>query len=254
MEKFASYSDLIRRTAIWLRFMEHLRTESHSRVPVRFISTEELRKAEFTIVRRVQQETFADEWKALSKGEAVSRKSPLRWFNPYISNDLVIRIGGRLEHSMEQDDAKHPMVLPARHRLTRMILKHYHLQLLHAGPQLLLGVVRLKFWPLGGRSVARNVVHQCLKCWRAKPSPAQQLMGELPAPRVTVSRPFSQTGIDYFGPFYVRPAPRRPVVKAYAAVFICLCTKAVHLELVSDLSTDRFLQALHRFTSRRGRC
>lgn len=79
-------------------------------------------------------------------------------------------------------------------------------------------------------------------------------MGELPAPRVTVSRPFSQTGVDYCGPFYVRPAPRRPVVKMYVALFICLCTKAVHLELVSDLSTDRFLQALRRFTARRGKC
>ncbi|XP_062538907.1 uncharacterized protein LOC134207198 [Armigeres subalbatus] len=254
LEKFASYSDLIRRTAIWLRLMKLLKNNSQNRTPAEFLSAQELREAEFVIVRRIQQEVFADEWKALSRGNTVSRKSPLRWFNPRISEDQVIRIGGRLSNSAEREATKHPMVLPARHKLTRMILKHYHLQLLHAGPQLLLGVVRLRFWPLGGRSVARNIVHQCLKCFRAKPTPIQQFMGELPVPRVTVSRPFSQTGVDYFGPFYVRPAPRRPVVKVYVAVFICLCTKAVHLELVSDLSTDRFLQALHRFISRRGRC
>lgn len=79
-------------------------------------------------------------------------------------------------------------------------------------------------------------------------------MGELPSPRVTVSRPFTKTGVNFFGPVYVRPVPRRTAVKAYVAVFICLCTKAVHLELVSDLSTDRFLQALRRFVSRRGKC
>uniref|UniRef100_A0A8D8NVF7 (northern house mosquito) hypothetical protein n=1 Tax=Culex pipiens TaxID=7175 RepID=A0A8D8NVF7_CULPI len=73
-------------------------------------------------------------------------------------------------------------------------------------------------------------------------------MGDLPAVRVTVARPFSKTGVDYFGPVFVRPGPRRTAIKAY----VCLCTKAVHLELVSDLSTERFLQALHRFTSRRG--
>ncbi|XP_058817179.1 uncharacterized protein LOC131680486 [Topomyia yanbarensis] len=82
----------------------------------------------------------------------------------------------------------------------------------------------------------------------------QQFMGELPASRVTVSRPFSRAGVDYFGPVYLRPAPRRPAVKAYVAPFICLCTKAVHLELVSDLSTDRFLQAQRRFVARRGKC
>lgn len=79
-------------------------------------------------------------------------------------------------------------------------------------------------------------------------------MGELPAARVTVSRPFSSTGVDYFGPVYVRPAPRRTAMKAYVSVFVCMCTKAVHLELVTDLSTDRFLQALRRFIGRRGRC
>ncbi|XP_062539177.1 uncharacterized protein LOC134207479 [Armigeres subalbatus] len=78
-------------------------------------------------------------------------------------------------------------------------------------------------------------------------------MGELPAARVTVSRPFSNTGVDYFGPVYVRLTPRRAAAKAYVAVFICMCTKAMHLELVTDLSTERFIQALRRFIGRRGR-
>ncbi|XP_065086352.1 uncharacterized protein LOC135708280 [Ochlerotatus camptorhynchus] len=252
--KYESYTNLIRRTAYRLRLMRLLQKEPKNRVSTGLLSTNELKEAEFVLLRRVQKEVFADEWKALSKGEAIPRKSPLRWFNPYIAEDQVIRVGGRLGHSAERHDTKHPIVLPARHKLTRMILQHYHLQLLHAGAQLLLGAVRLRFWPLGGRNVARNIVHQCMKCFRAKPSPVQQFMGEPPAPRVTVSRPFSQTGVDYFGPLYVRLAPRRPVVKVYVAIFVCLCTKAVQLELVTDLSTDRFLQALRRFIGRRGKC
>ncbi|XP_062563505.1 uncharacterized protein LOC134226611 [Armigeres subalbatus] len=118
----------------------------------------------------------------------------------------------------------------------------------------MLSVLRLRFWPLGGRSVIRNIVHRCQKCFRCKPTSVQQFMGDLPAARVTVSRPFSDAGVDYFGPVYLRPIPRRATVKAYVAVFVCLCTKAVHLELVSDLSTDRFLQALRRFVARRGLC
>ncbi|XP_039436949.1 uncharacterized protein LOC120418570 [Culex pipiens pallens] len=249
--KFSSYPKLIRQTAVWLRLMKLLRTPSSDRTSG-FLTTAELKEAENVLIRRVQMESFADEIKALSARKTVAVKSPLRWYNPYLDQDNIIRVGGRLQHSDEPEDAKHPAVLPARHRFTRLILHYYHLGLLHAGPQLLLGTVRLRFWPLGGRSVARTIVHQCKTCFKAKPTPVRQFMGDLPAVRVTVARPFSKTGVDYFGPVFVRPGPRRTAIKAYVCLFVCLCTKAVHLELVSDLSTERFLQALHRFTSRRG--
>ncbi|XP_058816239.1 uncharacterized protein LOC131679517 [Topomyia yanbarensis] len=251
--KFSSYSDLVRRTAIWLRLIKLLRTPKENQPPG-FITTIELRKAEETLVRRVQLEGFANEWKALTNGKPVSGQSALRWYNPGVAEDRLIRLGGRLKHSQESDDTKHPIALPARHRFTRMLLQHYHERLLHAGPHLLLSVVKLRFWPLRGRDMVRHVVHKCQRCFRAKPTPVQQFMGELPSARVTVSRPFSKTGVDYFGPVYLRPVPRRGAVKAYVAIFICLCTKAVHIELVSDLSTDRFMQALRRFVARRGKC
>lgn len=253
-KKFSSYTQLIRSTAIWLRLMKTLQSPNENRQPRGFLTTAELREAENTVIREVQKETLTEEWKALSKGEPVSRKSPLRWYNPYICKENLIRIGGRLSNSSETEDVKHPAVLPARHEFTRMMMRYYHERLLHANTQLLLGTVRLKFWPLGGRSIARNVVHRCLKCFRSKPLPVHQFMGELPEARVTPSRPFLKTGVDYFGPVYVRIAPRRTTMKAYVAIFICMCTKAVHLELVTDLSTDRFLQALRRFVSRRGLC
>lgn len=102
--------------------------------------------------------------------------------------------------------------------------------------------------------MVRDVIHHCQKCFRSNPVLVQQFMGELPSARVTIARPFARTGVDYFGPLYVRPAPRRPAVKVYVALFVCLCTKAVHLELVTDLSTERFIQALRRFVARRGIC
>ncbi|XP_062715823.1 uncharacterized protein LOC134291718 [Aedes albopictus] len=252
--KFSSYSDLIRRTAYWLRLMKLLRLPSSQRSNSGFLSTSELREAENTLIRLVQKEEFAEEFKALSEGKPVAKKSRLRWYNPFLTKDQLLKLGGRLKHSLESEDTKHPAVLPARHPFTRLLLQHYHERLLHAGPQLMLSVVRLRFWPLGGRSVVRNIVNKCQRCFRSKPSPIQQFMGDLPAARVTVARPFSTTGVDYFGPVHLRPVPRRGTIKAYVAIFVCLCTKAVHLELVSDLSTDRFLQALRRFVARRGRC
>ncbi|XP_055523117.1 uncharacterized protein LOC129717280 [Wyeomyia smithii] len=69
-----------------------------------------------------------------------------------------------------------------------------------------------------------------------------------------MARPFSTTGVDYFGPVYIKQGYRRNAMKAYVSVFVCFTTKATHLELVTDLSTARFIQALRRFTARRGKC
>ena len=81
-----------------------------------------------------------------------------------------------------------------------------------------------------------------------------QIMGNLPAERVTPSRPFSRVGLDYAGPFSIKFSKSRgsKSTKGYLAIFVCLCTKAVHLELVGDLTTASFLAALRRFIGRRG--
>ncbi|XP_062711022.1 uncharacterized protein LOC134289037 [Aedes albopictus] len=80
-------------------------------------------------------------------------------------------------------------------------------------------------------------------------------MSELPAARVTAARPFSRVGIDYWGPIQLQPRHRRDApIKAYVAVFVCFASKAVHLELVANLTTAKFLQAFRRFVARRGLC
>ncbi|XP_055585069.1 uncharacterized protein LOC129737925 [Uranotaenia lowii] len=251
VKQFSTFSDMVRRTAYLRRYLKPIQKRTQAEG---FLTTEELKEAEFIIIRHAQQEDLSEEWKALKKQQPVPRSSQLRFFNPMLSEDNLIRVGGRLRHSSEAENTKHPIVHPARHPITRMIIEHYHKCLLHASPQLLLATVRLKYWPLGGRNVTRNVVHQCQRCFRVKPKAIQQFMGELPAARVTVAAPFSRTGVDYFGPVYLRLAPRRPVSKGYVALFVCMTTKAVHFELVSDLSTERFIQALRRFTARRGKC
>ncbi|XP_053686628.1 uncharacterized protein LOC128736171 [Sabethes cyaneus] len=250
--KFSSYTKLLRITAYCLRWKNNCQIPKE-KVQKGFLTSAELREAEFIIVRKVQQEVFAEDIKRLSKGEAVSRHSLLRWFNPRIAENGILRVGGRLGHSQEPSDAKHPMVLPAKHVLTELILQHYHHSLLHAGLQLLLATVRQRFWPLGGRNVARKIIHRCQRCFRANPRAIRQQMGELPAARVTVSRPFVKCGVDYFGPVYIRAGRRQTAIKTYVAIFVCMSTKAVHMEHVSDLSTERFLQALRRFFARRGR-
>ncbi|KAL0832416.1 hypothetical protein ABMA28_000653 [Loxostege sticticalis] len=126
---------------------------------------------------------------------------------------------------------------------------------MHAGPNHLLSSIRETYWPIRGRNLARSTVHKCARCHRFKAQPVTPLMGQLPRDRVVPGFPFETTGIDYAGPIYVASKKGRgaKLSKAYLAVFVCFTTKAIHLEPVTDLTTECFLMALRRFISRRGK-
>ena len=104
------------------------------------------------------------------------------------------------------------------------------------------------------RSYIRSVIHKCITCFRFRARGASQLLGQLPPSRVTPAKPFSQSAVDYAGPVFIRHGGQRSksTSKAYIALFICMATKAIHLELVSDLTSDAFIAALKRFIARRG--
>ena len=109
---------------------------------------------------------------------------------------------------------------------------------------------------MDGRSQVWSTLKRCVRCCRANPSPVDYVMGDLPAARITESRPFANVGIDYCGPFYIkeRKDRNRRKIKVYVAIFVCLAVKEVHLELVSDLTSEAFIAALRRFIARRGFC
>ncbi|XP_033608282.1 uncharacterized protein LOC117282502 [Cryptotermes secundus] len=114
--------------------------------------------------------------------------------------------------------------------------------------------LRLRFWITNGRSVVRQVIRKCVTCFKTKAEATRQLMGQLPVSRVTPSKPFSHCGMDYARPLQVKYCnPRsRTQRKCYIALFVCMATKAIHIELASDLTTEDFIAALWRFVSRRG--
>lgn len=144
--------------------------------------------------------------------------------------------------------------MSAQDTFTNLMFNYYHVKLGHCGPTLRVSHAGDQYHVVGARRLARSVCKQCVVCRKAAPRVENQLMGQLPAARTTPSPPFSTTGIDYAGPFTIKLGyTRKPVlVKAYLAIFVCFCTKAVHLEVVSDMTTEAFLAALKRFISRRG--
>ena len=111
-----------------------------------------------------------------------------------------------------------------------------------------------RFCILNSRRAIRSIVRSCVTCRKVAARPSPQIFGQLPADRLNPRATFECVGIDYAGPVMVKSGPvRRPVLKkTYVAVFVCFATKAVHLELVSELTTSAFIAALRRFIGRRG--
>ncbi|XP_070526042.1 uncharacterized protein [Cardiocondyla obscurior] len=173
---------------------------------------------------------------------------------PFLDSDEILRVGGRLRHAPLPYDSKHPILLAA-HPLVRLIVRQFHFRSLYGGLQLTLRTLRQQFWILRARSLVKNEIHQCVVCVRERAEASTQLMGNLPMTRVTPPpREFSWCGLDYAGPVRVRASAGRGIStkKAYIALFICLSTRAVHLELVGDYSTPAFIGVFTHFCSCRG--
>ncbi|XP_058816938.1 uncharacterized protein LOC131680236 [Topomyia yanbarensis] len=209
----------------------------------------EIKKATHCLVKLAQDERFSQDLAEVACNGQIKQNSRLKTLTSILTNG-VLRVGGRLRYAPVSYDQRHPMILPDKHPFTELLVVHYHRKFLHAGPQLLIATIHERFWPLRIRNLARQVVHSCVSCFRYKPKILQQLMGELPPERVTPAFLFLRMGLDYCGP---RQSRRAAPVECFVAIFVCLVTKAVHIECVGDLSTNSFLAALKRFVARRGK-
>ncbi|XP_055586460.1 uncharacterized protein LOC129739089 [Uranotaenia lowii] len=209
----------------------------------------ELRQATRSIIWLAQHTELADDIRKLKSDEPCRRIGNL---HPILVDDLL-RVGGRIQRSNLPFATKHPIILPNHSPITKMLIRSLHEEHLHTGQAGVLAAIRQRYWLLNAKSTVRQVIRSCVQCFRTNPTTPSQLMGNLPEQRVIPSPPFAITGVDYAGPLWIKEGRRRPTLtKAYVAVFVCMATKAVHLEAVSDLSTDAFLAALDRFIGRRG--
>lgn len=252
-DKFSSLIKLQRVTAYCCRFIYNLKTTKGKR-KLGTLSSFELQNSMNHLIKLCQKQIFYEDYNNLINNKSLNKSSKLLCLNPFIDNK-IIRVGGRIRNSKFDYDKKFPIILPPKHNLTKLIMTHEHNRLLHCGPSMLLSSTRERYWPLSGRNLARGIVRRCVTCFKSKPSNPQYLMGDLPASRVNQYAPFFNTAVDYAGPFLVKDRRTRgaKLTKAYVSLFICLATKAIHLELVSDLTTDCFLATLKRFIARRGK-
>ncbi|OXA46198.1 Gag-Pol polyprotein [Folsomia candida] len=254
----SSLRKLQRVTAFVLRFVRNCRnpnlhpqkTKSHHP-----LTPGELHQALNHWVKVVQHQAFYEDLQQLKKGQPLHSKSKILSLSPFLDETGVIRVGGRLKSSSLSPDQKNPILLPYHGQLTHLIIQDAHIRHFHAGPQLMMAVIQRQFWIIRARDAIRYFTRKCVNCIRQRASTMQQVMADLPAFRVNQSRPFLKCGVDYAGPFMLKPLLKgsKITIKAYLAVFVCCVTRALHLEVVSDLTTEAFLAALKRFIARRGR-
>ena len=255
MDQYSSYTQLKRITAWIRRFVKNCQTAANDRTTGP-LTAKELEQAQNYWIVISQRDHFSKEINLLSQNKPVSKSSSLRSLHPFIDQAGIIHVGGRQQNSNQNYNKQHPVILHGKHIISKLIVSAEHLRLLHAGPLLMNASLRRRFHFLGGRRVVRFITRSCVICKRqtarAHPPP---LMGQLPAERITPDIVFSHVGIDYAGPLLTKFGyVRKPTLKkAYVCVFVSLSTKAVHLELVSDLTTEAFIACLRRFVARRGK-
>ena len=253
LDRFSSFNHLKRVTSWIARFARNCRSTPQERIQS-CLTTLELQQAENYWYKTIQSAHFKMEIDCLRNDLPLPKSSLLVSRNPFLDGEGLLRVGGRRELSQAHYDSKHPLILHSKHKLTRIIVSTEHVRLLHAGPTLLTGSLYRRYHIVGGFKTVRSITRKCVTCRKYATKPLPQMLGQLPLERITPGSVFDKVGVDYAGPLLIKYGHvRKPtIVKAYICIFVSLSVKAVHLELVTDLTSDAFIACLRRFIARRG--
>lgn len=249
--RFSKLNKLIRVVAFCKRFINKTRNKIQCE---KWLTTKEIDDSLLTCVKMCQQQCFEEEIEDLKKKGILKRKSKLTSLNPFIDDAGILRVGGRLQQAHISENMKHPILIPHQSHFTNLLIADAHQRTLHGGPQLMLNYLRSKYWIVNAKTIVRNYVRKCVICIRFAAQISHQMMGQLPKARVTSQKAFQSSGVDYAGPISIRATKGRGrhATKGYICLFVCMSTRAIHLEVVSDMTSQSFLAAYKRFVSRRG--
>ncbi|PIK53264.1 hypothetical protein BSL78_09838 [Apostichopus japonicus] len=254
IERYSTWNSLKRGVAWMLRLKSILlsRAKGQYNSLIGSLPVMELQDAERNIIIWLQKRTFPD---VENQARCQDRKggwssTTFKKLCPIVVNG-VLRVGGRLANASIAYDQKHPVILLSDNHVTKLVIQHHHTLVGHMGAGMTWTSLRDYYWVIRGGAAVRKVLGKCIACRKRNKAPSQQYMADLPVARVTAGKaPFSNVGVDLFGPFFVKQG--RSSVKVWGCVFTCLAMRAVHIELVSSMNTDSFVNALRRFVSRRG--
>lgn len=253
-DKFSTLTRLLRVVAYCRRFIT--RREPNQIGKGKHLNKWEMDEALSSCLKITQLSSFDSEISEIRKHGQVSARSKLLSLTPFLDDKDFLRVGGRLTQLKEEESFKHPVILPHDSPLTYLIIADAHKRTMHGGAQIMLNYLRSAYWIVGAKNLVKHHIRKCVTCTRYRAEQRTQLQGSLPSARITPARAFSKTGVDYAGPINLRTSKGRghKSYKGNICLFVCMVTKAVHIEAVTDLSSRGFLEAFKRFVSRRGHC
>ena len=278
-DKYSSWDHLVRITAWCRRFIRNackkvpsvsdsinLRTASkkvtvpgsQKDIMVPELTVDEILESRYVWIRQAQRDIYGSTFDLVQSESPLPASSPLLKLQPMMdstTNIQVMKVNGRLRAANHLPvGVRNPIILPAKHRVTSLIVAAADQQSNHSiGSNHLLSNLSTEYWIIKGKSVVKAHRSKCVLCKKMYAKTASPVMGLLPDFRTTEPlQPFSKTRVDFAGPFLTKQGRGRVHTKRYACVFTCLQTRACHLEMVYSLDTDGFLLALSRFTKRRG--
>ncbi len=241
--RYSSVRKAIRVIAYILRFQTNVKAglEKRARTKGR-LTVAELKEAENILIKEAQEEMKRDKgYKKVARELGVKEDT-----------DGLLKCYGRLGNTEISEEAKQPILLPKYHPLSELYILRAHTRTRHGGVRDTLAELRSQFWIPQARQQVRKIRKKCCICRRYEgQSYHVPVTAELPEFRVKQSRPFSHVGVDFAGPMFVKQG-KGASKKVYLCLFTCAVTRAVHLEIVEDLSMVEFLLCLRRFSGRRG--
>ncbi|GFY53316.1 integrase catalytic domain-containing protein [Trichonephila inaurata madagascariensis] len=248
ISKYSNLKKVLRITTWQKRFIKMLKKSSALQGP---LTSEELSEAERFWIQVEQEKLFPEELKSL-KDNKIGKESPLHNYMSYLDENGLIRLGGRLEFCNLSIDEKHPSILPKNSWLTTLIVRREHNKIMHGGTTSTLAQVRSNYWIPKGHQLIKKIIKNCFICRKYLAKPIDQLTSPLPSDRINQTPSFSVCGLDFVGLLYVSIFGE--LQKSYIVLFTCGVTRELHLELVSNMTTNLFLLAFRRFLTRRGSC
>ena len=231
---YSKLHKLVRVVAWVRRFVDNLKAALRQNESTRRtgkLEVRELNEAELELIKSAQ-----DKLKKQSNFEQLVSKLGI------VKQGEILRCEGRLVNSDLDLDARRPFILPRRHHLTKLILRESHEGVHHSGVRATLAQLRSKYWVPKCRQEVKRVLNECVTCRKLKgKSYSSPPTAALPEFRVREAPPFSRVSSKTGG-----------MEKVYIALFSCCVTRAIHLELVEDLSAAAFRRCLRRFAARYG--
>lgn len=246
MNHYSSWYRLKRAVGWWLKFVDYLK---HRKAASK-LSVSDVKAAEVLIIKHSQSQSYSKEIERLAVNKPIHRDSSIRDLSPILDTEGVLRVGGRIRNGPLSYDSTHPVIVSHKSPIAILIVTEFH-SIAHAGTEWTLSSIRRRYWITRVRSIAKGTKRNCITCRKLKGQPCVQRMADLPTERLNPGKPpFAFVGTDCFGPIVVKYG--RSEVKRYVCLFTCFTTRAVHLELLHNMDTDAFINALRRFMSRRG--